>query len=271
MGRSVTSILAAVVLVLAACGNDEDGAATGATQPGDAGGVGGEAADWCENMILLTEVGGRGPHVDFETASPEEIQAAVAAFGEEFMPIIETSERTAPAEIADDVAVMANASRTAIAQGSPDALYEPEPMEAESRVISWAVENCGYQVISITGVDYAYELDTTEVDGGVTILEFSNEGEELHEMIVFRKTDGVTESFEEILAMDEGHPALDEEMVEFVTAAYGPPGYRTAAFVDLEPGEYAVACFIPVGSTLESEGAGPRHLVEGMLSTFTVR
>jgi hypothetical protein len=48
-------------------------------------------------------------------------------------------------------------------------------------------------------------------------------------------------------------------------------------FVDLEPGRYVIACFLPVGATPENMEAlesgelqGPPHFTQGMLEEFTV-
>jgi hypothetical protein len=39
---------------------------------------------------------------------------------------------------------------------------------------------------------------------------------------------------------------------------------------DLEPGDYAVVCFIPTGSGGDTEGDGPPHFTKGMVSYFEV-
>ena len=54
--------------------------------------------------------------------------------------------------------------------------------------------------LDVGGVEYAFTRLPTSVPAGTT-LTFTNEGVEIHEMIVNRLADGVTESFEELLAL----------------------------------------------------------------------
>jgi hypothetical protein len=39
---------------------------------------------------------------------------------------------------------------------------------------------------------------------------------------------------------------------------------------DLTPGEYVYACFIPTGTTMDAEGTGAPHFMEGMMGSLTV-
>lgn len=55
-------------------------------------------------------------------------------------------------------------------------------------------------------------------------------------------------------------------MAEFVTATFAEPGDEGSALVTLEPGDYAMVCFVPVGGGED----GPPHFTEGMLHEFTV-
>lgn len=93
---------------------------------------------------------------------------------------------------------------------------------------------------------------------------------EVHEMVLLRKNDGVTETFDELLALPE------EEAMEKVTmvglAGPVPPGEPGYAVVDLDAGEYMAVCFIPVG-TLSFDGPppeGPPHMMQGMVHQLTV-
>jgi hypothetical protein len=87
---------------------------------------------------------------------------------------------------------------------------------------------------------------------------------------IVRKNDGVTESFEELLALPE------EEAFTKVTSVgtgFAPPGESGYVLVDLAPGEYLALCPLPVGwvdmSGPPPEDAPP-HFTEGMSNEFTV-
>ena len=126
--------------------------------------------------------------------------------------------------------------------------------------------------VSVTGVDYAFEDVPATVEAG-SELTFHNGGTEPHEMVVIRINDGVTKTIDDLLELPE------DEALQFATvigAAMALPGEDAEDTVTVsEPGNYAMVCFIPVGSSaadLESSEppAGPPHFTEGMVTSFTV-
>jgi hypothetical protein len=118
--------------------------------------------------------------------------------------------------------------------------------------------------VAVTGVDYAFEGVPETIPAGTVAFDFTNASEtEEHEMIVFRKADGVTLSFEEIIQLPEEE---SEDKVVFASAAFAPPGGEGSTLASLDAGEYAMVCFIPVGGAED----GPPHFTQGMISTFTV-
>ncbi len=132
--------------------------------------------------------------------------------------------------------------------------------------------------LEVTGIDYAFEGLPASVAAGTT-LTFRNGGTEVHEMVVMRRNDDVTKPFMEILG--EGEEA-GRSQVAVLGAAVAPPGQTAQPGVTVgEAGDYAIVCFIPVGTTpggpaaSEPPGAseapaGPPHFVRGMISEFTV-
>ena len=151
-------------------------------------------------------------------------------------------------------------------------------------------------VIAVTAQDYHFEGLPTSVPAG-TSLTLTNAGHEVHEMIIVRKNDGVTESFDELLQLP------DEEAFQKITVAgilvaapgesasmgmdaMGTPSPMTAITVAQE-GEYLAVCFIPQGTTempdfsaeappsadtaaASSAPQGPPHVLLGMKQEFTV-
>ena len=107
---------------------------------------------------------------------------------------------------------------------------------------------------------------------GPTVVNFTNDGTELHEIILIRKNDDVTESFDELLALPEKQAM---KKTTEAGAAFAFPGEEGQTVVDLAAGEYIALCFIPVGLTPEvaasgEEPQGPPHFVEGMKVEFVV-
>jgi hypothetical protein len=80
--------------------------------------------------------------------------------------------------------------------------------------------------------------------------------------------DGVALSLEELLALGEEE---SEAMIEtFGGAAFAPPTATSGTVLELTPGRWIYACFIPVGSVGETEGTGPPHAMEGMVGELIV-
>jgi plastocyanin len=159
-------------------------------------------------------------------------------------------------------------------------------------------------VVDVTGVEYAYQNLPTSIPAGTT-LTFSNDGVEFHEMAISRVADGVTESFEELMAISaEGRDLAAEGFVEGVgdgQPLFAAPGSTAEGGFTLDQeGRYVILCFIPVGadaaklaevgvdlsmlgpdtdpSTLSPEAqavvgefmANPPHFTQGMIQEFTV-
>ena len=147
--------------------------------------------------------------------------------------------------------------------------------------------------LDVGGVEYAFTNLPTSVPVG-TSLTFTNNGAEVHEMVLMRIGDDVTESLEELLAMEaEGRDPMAEGLVEMVgdMPLFAAPGTTAEGTRTLESeGRYVVLCFIPQGltdmSVLEQLGpdsnpedlppevqalmANPPHFALGMIQEFTV-
>ena len=146
------------------------------------------------------------------------------------------------------------------------AFDDPAVQEGIGVMDEWALENCDYEVVEVTGVDYAFEGLPDTLATGQTVFSFTNDGTELHEMILFRvKTDT---PIEDLLADEE----TAEQETEAVGAAFAGPGDSGSGYaVVKKAGRYAAVCFIPQGTTsFETEGTGPPHFTLGMVTEFTV-
>jgi uncharacterized cupredoxin-like copper-binding protein len=135
------------------------------------------------------------------------------------------------------------------------------------------------QPVEVVGVDFAFEGVEDSYTGPVTFT-LRNGGEDLHEMVVVRKNEGITESFEELLALPEDEAFSKVTMVGVAMAEPGQTAPETVAATEV--GEYLMVCFIPQGTkTLPSQapdasgppeglGDGPPHFTLGMLTEFSI-
>ena len=152
--------------------------------------------------------------------------------------------------------------------------------EAYGEMVDWMKGNCGYGTIEATATEYAFAGIPEEVPAGPTIVSLTNVGKEFHELLLLRKNDGVTESFDELMAIEDEQETFAKTTV--VGVAFAPNGAVGHAVSALSPGDYLAICFLPTGATPEvmaqmsgpdsslPPGAGPPHFTHGMHFEFTV-
>lgn len=117
------------------------------------------------------------------------------------------------------------------------------------------------RTIELDASDFAFSAPET-LPAGLTTIRMRNHGQEIHHGQLLRMNDGV--SFEQFAAalQAEGEGAL-----RLISAEGGPgtidPHAVTEVTLDLKPGTYALACFIPGPD-------GVPHLAKGMLKPLQV-
>ena len=272
--------LARVVVVLgllagsAACSSgDDDPVAKGSTSTRrPAGTEDKEAAAYCRIRVEVETT--PEPEIDAAAGEAQQVEAR-KAYATGLQPDMEQLEEAAPTEVHEHVAALVAAVDTLAATGSAEALTgTPEVQEARRRLHDFDLEHCGWGEQDLSAQEYAFEGLDESLDAGPVSIELENEGAEYHELAVIKKQDGTTESFAEILALeDEEQQQAKATFVGGIAAV--APGSGAYAIVDLSPGEYLVACFLSVGSTPErfKSGAavdGAPHYSRGMQRQVTV-
>jgi hypothetical protein len=266
----------------AACGgdDDDDAATDDADQSDDGGGGDGDdttttagpdadVAAYCDAELGLETAG--EPEIDFETMTPDQQAEAWKAFAAETLrPLVDDLAPTVPDQLADQFTALEGAVTQLETTGDATAFATPEVTAAAEAAHAYDLENCGWASQEVTAAEYTFEGIPDTIDAGPTSFDMTDRGVEVHELVVLRKNDGVTESADEILALPQAE-AL--EKVEVVGVAGPVEGSQTAYVVaDLDAGDYIAACFIPVGTTT-LEGAppeGPPHFTQGMVQEFSV-
>jgi hypothetical protein len=251
---AAAAALALAIGGLAACGGDDDDTAGEATEDEAGGGLeadpaGGELAAYCSAELTLEAA---SASADFE-GDP-------AGAAGSLLETAQASRDLAPEEVAplldEGIAVL---------QGVADG-GDPAAMESFdfTPVHTYDLENCGWESSEVTAKDFAFEGLPAEIPAGPHSFEITNSGAELHVMVILAKAEGVTESWDEIMAADE-ESGLYEEM----GAGFAPPGADGYVVVDLPAGDYMALCPIPTGTTMAAEGSGPPHFVHGMTQEFS--
>lgn len=118
-------------------------------------------------------------------------------------------------------------------------------------------------VVHVVGKDFSFEAPA-QIPAGLTTMHLMNEGKEIHQVQIIKLTEGKTfDDFTAAMkAMKPGSPPPS-----WIVEAGGPnaaaPGGTAAATSTLEPGNYALVCFIPSTD-------GVPHAVKGMTRGLVV-
>lgn len=149
------------------------------------------------------------------------------------------------------------------------------------------------QIVEVTATDYRFDGLPASVPVGTQLALQNNSTKEVHEMVIVRIPDEVTETVGQILALTEEE---QQELVgdiapsAVIVALPGEAGMAMEGDGTLdEPGRYAVLCFIPEGAdpalvreamegpppTGDAEGEpdlgdGPPHIMKGMYAEVRV-
>jgi hypothetical protein len=237
--RSVAVALAFGLLLVGACGDDDEESTDTTAAEGE-----GESAAGGEFCPAYVELLAGDP-------APDQIREVAAI---------------APEEIQEQFETIA-----AGFEADPEGYFESEEFGTTfAEIGEVANEECADDVVEVTAVDYEFQGVPEEMSTGVIGVEFTNDGEEFHEFLVFRRNDDVDQSFEEILALPEEEATA---LVSEVGSAFAAPGTSFPTMFEIaEAGDYAAVCFVPVGSTVDvpEGGDGPPHFTQGMLAEFTV-
>jgi hypothetical protein len=131
----------------------------------------------------------------------------------------------------------------------------------------WVYDNCPGTSVPVTAIDYKYQGVPASLKAGVTKFKLTNAApKEDHMMAIIKLTPAAQgQDLSKLLALSEKKQAkyFDESSSAFMEARAGQVAYTP---IDLQPGTYAYACFLPVGGTKH----GAPHFTEGMYGSFTV-
>lgn len=256
----------ATALVFAGCGDDDDEetAGGGVTTTTEAA-SGGDTETFCKELIAIQST---EPDIPEGASEVDEQKIQEQFFKDRFLPQARRIREAAPAEVKDEVSEIV----TLFEEKGPESFEDDRFNELDRTVNEHAVGACDAEKVSVKAVDYAFQGVPGTVEAGPVGFFFENTGTELHEMVLLRKNDDTKESFEQIVKLprDEG-----EKKVTALGGAFAFPGKEDVRLVELEEGEYAMVCFIPVGSTpdkaeSDKEPEGPPHVTRGMLQEFKV-
>jgi hypothetical protein len=253
-------------LLLAACGDDSNTTAVPDETPAASGQA---STGFCDASLAIEQA--PEPEIDFESATEADIVAAVQGFGAEVMrPLADEIVAAAPAAIDAEVEML-SAAIDDLAAGNLEAMDSPDVQAASDTFDAFVDDECGWTSLAVSATDYTFTGIPDAIDAGPTRFRLTNDGQEAHEVLVFRRNTGTDQSIEELLSLS------DAEALDLVTPvgnpAFATPGGRESVVFDLTPGSYIALCLIPTGLVDENSvpaTVAPPHAAHGMTAEFTV-
>lgn len=245
------------------------------------------AVVWIAALGGLTACGADGGSANVAVDAGTDVAAAcdayveiVQQFSNNQEPDLEEIERRAaeleanrPEAVSDQLQTVLEGVDRGL-DGENTFFLEDEFVEASAEVDAFMFDNCGFaEVLDVVAVDFGYEGVPDTVSPGMVAVSLENASDvELHELVLIRKNDDVTESFDELLELPEEEAMV---MTSTVGHVFAPPQGEGTTFVELDEGEYLAICFIPEGASMDDgpddEPTGPPHFALGMLTEFSVQ
>jgi hypothetical protein len=115
---------------------------------------------------------------------------------------------------------------------------------------------------TVTAVEYGFEAE--ELPSGEVEIDFENGGAQPHHLIAAPlKGDATAADVEQAIKSEKGQPPIDEKGTQSTAVLEGGEGQVVT--LDLEPGRYALLCFI------SDRQGGPPHALKGMVDEVEVK
>lgn len=249
---------------LAACG-DDDGDSGSAAQDSDGETASGElSSEFCDandrisagfDQLMGALQGGEGP------PAADQVKQAFqeAGIGE----ALDDLEASAPDDLKGELEAGIAKIREAGETGDPSHFEDPAVETAGDAADKAAFDGCEGNKLEASGIDYAFKDLPMEVKAGKVRVKFTNEGKEVHELVLVKPKAGVTETIDELLQLPQEQAQQKADAVFLGFAAPGESGYNVA---EVPAGDYLAVCFIPKGMTSpdQEDVQGRPHVFEGM-------
>lgn len=116
----------------------------------------------------------------------------------------------------------------------------------------------GPAVVEVEMTEYRFKYDRSGIKKGRVLFKAQNSGKSSHQMVISILSEDTPPILEQLRSSDR---RVVSQLASFPPKA---PGSRAALAVDLEPGRYAMVCFV-------ADPDGKQHGTKGMASEFVVQ
>jgi len=205
-------------------------------------------------------------NADLGSGTPEQLQAIVKEFWAAQEPILASME-PAPEPIKAEVGTLLAVAREGASTGDAATFSSPELVAAGRSIDEYMLRECGYDQVQVTTTDHAYQGLPSTVRSGAVGITVDNQGQDVHQVMIIRANDGVTQPFSVMLELA---PEQRAQLATPLGSVEVEPGETSTVFFRLIPGRYGAVDLLAQGTTsFAAPGDGPPHFSLGMQSEFT--
>jgi hypothetical protein len=221
---------------------------------------------FCEGVTALDQALARAPD------DPKQVAAYVA---KSVTPSVKAIRAAAPGgQIAPQIDTVLATVEKAATSGDATAFDSPAFAAAQGAMYPYVADTCHYQKIEATAGDSAFTGLPAKLKAGRSVLMLHNKSSkgEYHEIAFVKLTPQAKVGLKDFMALPDGDATAMIDPGSYGIGAFAGPGETSGQVVDLTPGRWVYACFVPVGTTdAKPGGAGPPHAMAGMYGEVTVR
>lgn len=222
----------------------------------DDGASSGEAGEdplvaYCATMVQRDAV--RLPAVDSD-ASEEDGQPAAVIAGRMIL-LTESMLEVAPAAARSELESQIASYRELVRTQDPAGFRSAELVGSRERLNAVNVESCGLRELEFGATEFRYEGVPPSIAPGRINLQMRNDGNEAHEMHLYRRNPESSGDFSQALSR-----GVHEQEAELVVGGHAAPETSAVATADLITGRYVMICVMQTGREA--------HWQRGMIEEF---
>jgi uncharacterized cupredoxin-like copper-binding protein len=195
--------------------------------------------------------------------APQDPDAIKGYAADTLVPAAQKLAAALPAELADAGKAIESTFRGVATTGDPSGIESKEYAEATTATGKMVHERCGLKAVDVVAKDYLFADLPADLAAGRTSFALDNQGKEMHEIVLFKKADGETRTWDELSQLPQEEQG---KVMQFSGVAFGDAGSTAYTTVDLQAGTYIAVCTMPVGGHEDGEP----HFMKGMVQEITV-
>jgi hypothetical protein len=239
---AIAGLSIALAAGLTACGGDDDESAADVTAACEA-----HASVLAGFNTLFNTV----PEPPEDGPPPPEFKGQLqSAYDADIAAPVAQLVSTAPDEIKDEVDEIALKVKQFRDDADPSAIDGDAFERLTGTVDGYLHENCPGPKADVVAVNYGYQGLPATLPAGTVRIKLENTSDEAHEIVILNRKPGVTETYDQILALPQDQT---DSKVDFIDATSTDPDGTGYIVANLPAGDLVFLCSFGKGTTDDDE------------------